>query len=349
MRPSRFSTGLVLLGGLWVMATALSAASLERAAELREAGRLEDAKAELESLLAGGAVGGEAAGALDLLAAVAIDAGDHVAARDLLLRLVEEHPESAEAADAVTKLKLLEALLGPAGEAEPASPPAPGAAPPPGSPVPPAQSPAQPPVPASPGSGPATSAAKPAAPEAAPAAPPASAPPSPSAAAAGSTAPPPATGTAPTAPVSPDPAPADAPPTSLVLLAGRGNPYDAALDAVARLTELLRGRGVEVENATGGIAVVEDSRFVQGQLLEAARQRRASSLVFLTLSTARQEVMLVECYEPGGALLWKERVTGGTGWTGRPYSTSGLNENLFQRLTRKLERRVGKPGLPVGG
>ena len=41
------------------------------------------------------------------------------------------------------------------------------------------------------------------------------------------------------------------------------------------------------------------------------------------------------------------KVSGGTGWKGRPYSKTGVTEALFERFMEKLEPKIGGPGLPV--
>jgi len=61
---------------------------------------------------------------------------------------------------------------------------------------------------------------------------------------------------------------------------------------------------------------------------------------------SRQKIAL-EVYSPDGSLLWKEKVSGGTGHTGRVYSKTGANEKLLERFFDKLAERVGGPGLPV--
>ena len=57
--------------------------------------------------------------------------------------------------------------------------------------------------------------------------------------------------------------------------------------------------------------------------------------------------VVAECFTPEGLLAWKKKVSGGTGWKGRPYSASGMNENLVDRMLGKLEGQVGDPCLPV--
>jgi hypothetical protein len=133
----------------------------------------------------------------------------------------------------------------------------------------------------------------------------------------------------------------------LVLVAGTGKPYDAAQHAVSELATYLIESGVKTELPTGGIPVVESAATSMMRLLDAVEERGAESLAFMRVNFATVEKIVVEVYSPDGALLWKERVSGGTGHTGRPYSKTGVNKNLLERFLNKLAKRVGGPGLPV--
>jgi hypothetical protein len=123
----------------------------------------------------------------------------------------------------------------------------------------------------------------------------------------------------------------------LVLVEGTVKPYDAAQHAVSELATYLIESGVQTELPTGGIPVVESASASMMRLLDAVEG----------VNFATVEKIVVEVYSPDGALLWKERVSGGTGHTGRPYSKTGVNKNLLERFLNKLAKRVGGPGLPV--
>ena len=106
---------------------------------------------------------------------------------------------------------------------------------------------------------------------------------------------------------------------------------------------------MDAESATtGGVAVVQDSDLVLAQLLEVVRERGAGSLIYMHARyNNAPEVVRYHLYLPDGSVLWTTKVTGGTGFTGEPYSKSGIKEKLFERSLKKLSKKVGGPGLPV--
>jgi hypothetical protein len=133
----------------------------------------------------------------------------------------------------------------------------------------------------------------------------------------------------------------------LVLVAGRGKPYDGVQEASNRILEYLVSAGVRAETATRGIPVVEESTLVQPALLHALQDKGGTSLLLITANFVSIQKIILECYSPEGALIWKEKIQGGTGVTGRPYSKTGINQTLVERILEKLAKRVGGPGLPV--
>lgn len=291
------------------MAGALEAASVDQAKIYIQNRDLAQAKQELAEVLASDTTDEEMAGALDLMAAIAVEELDYATASELWERLVTDYPERSEELGAATKLKLAQALLGQQ-EVERAPAPVVEA---PAAPVAAAPAPVEPSTEAAPEK---------------------SAPLPPS---------------TPASPPEPVPAGQLEPPRvpGLVLVAGTGKPYDAAQHAVAELATYLIESGVKTELPTGGIPVVENSATAFARLLDAVDDRGAESLAFMRANFATWEKIVVEVYTPDGALLWKERVTGGTGHTGRPYSKTGVNANLMERFLEKLAKRVGGPGLPV--
>lgn len=148
----------------------------------------------------------------------------------------------------------------------------------------------------------------------------------------------------PAAPVAPEQQPARA---NLVLVAGRGKPYDGAQRAAEVVIEHLQSRGVAAESATKGVPVVEKSTMVIPALLRHVEEEGANSLLLVTSNFESLAKVLVECYTPEGVLAWKKKVSGGTGWKGRPYSASGMNEALVDRALEKLDGQVGDPCLPI--
>jgi tetratricopeptide (TPR) repeat protein len=291
----------------FLMAGALHAASVDQAKTYLQNREVERARQELEEVLASDAADTEKAAALDLMASIAVEARDYATAADYWQRLLAAYPGRAEELGAATKLKLAEALIGQEA-AEKQREPAPEE---PTAPAPTMTEPEQP----SPGP-------------------------------AAETAPPtPAPTPVPQAVRAQEPAAPRVP--GLVLVAGTGKPYDAAQHAVAELATYLIENGVNTELPTGGIPVVESASTSMMRLLDAVEERGAESLVFMRVNFATVEKIVVELYSPDGALLWKVRVTGGTGHTGRPYSKTGVNENLMERFLEKFSKRVGGPGLPV--
>ena len=150
----------------------------------------------------------------------------------------------------------------------------------------------------------------------------------------------------------PKPAEAVSPPAAseasgLVLVVGRGRPYDAITETNDWVIRYLRERGVDAASATGGIPVVEESQMVLPFLLQKAQEDGAGSVLVIKADFARMQKIVMECYLPEGVSLWKVKVSGGTGRKGREYSKTGINEELVERFLGKLDPKVGGPGLPV--
>ncbi len=296
---------ITLFSMVSVVAALASAASLDEARRLYQAGSTEAALSEIDAVLDSEASDADKAQALDLLGTIAVDQGYLTMARDAWSRLLDEYPEAANTGDVGTKLQLVSALLETRGSAEAPE----GSA---EQEVAAAEEPAAP--------APSVVEKKP-------------------------------TPTAAEALESTEPRPAPAVASSRssgrVLIAGRGKPYDAVKGATDRIVASLREQGVDAESATGGIPVVEDSQMVLPMLLQKGQQESAGSVLLLTADYVTMQKMVLECYTPDGAKLWKLKVSGGTGWKGRPYSKTGITEELAERFMKKLEEKVGEPGLPV--
>jgi hypothetical protein len=82
-------------------------------------------------------------------------------------------------------------------------------------------------------------------------------------------------------------------------------------------------------------------------LLQKGQQEDAASVLLLTADYVSMQKMMLDCYLSEGTKLWKFKVSGGTGWKGRPYSQTGVTEALAERFLEKLGKKVGEPGLPV--
>jgi tetratricopeptide (TPR) repeat protein len=301
-------------------------ASLNEARRLHQEGSVQEALAEIEKILGSDALDADKAQALDLLGDIAVDQGYLAMAKQAWSRLLTDYPDFVESTDAQTKLSLVSALLG--AESDDRED---------GLPV----------------------AAEPVAPEKTPAPPPpvvkepemkmetAPAPPDPAEVVAVETEA--APDVEPTTTVAPPAAPPmkAADDSGLVLVAVQGKPHDAAQEASDRIVEYLRERGVDAVSATGGIPVVQKSDMVLPLLLQKGQEDGASSLLLLTAEFANMQKMALKCYLPEGAELWKLKVSGGTGTTGREWSKTGINYKLVERFEQKLEPRIGGPGLPV--
>lgn len=135
--------------------------------------------------------------------------------------------------------------------------------------------------------------------------------------------------------------------SGVVFVAARGKPHDAVREFSRRIVEFLREGGVDAESATGGIPVADDSKMVLPMLLQKGQQDSAGSVLYVTADFASMQKVAMDCYTPAGARLWKMKVSGGTGWKGRPYSVSGITEELAERFLEKLQKKIGEPGLPI--
>lgn len=292
-------------------------ASLDEARRLHQEGSTAEALAAIENLLSSGADVADKAAALDLLGTIAVDEGQLAMAKQAWSRLTAEHPEYAASHDTATKLRLVSALLMAEGQPAPApEPPAP-AEPASPTPVEPVAEPVAAPVPA----------------------------PQPSVTA---PAPTPAIETGEAAPAAPSAPAAPAPQASdRVLIAAKGRPHDAVRTLSDRIVAYLRERGVDAESATGGIPVVEDSKMVLPLLLQKGQAENAGSVLLLSADFVSMQKVNLDCYVPAGAKLWKIKVSGGTGWKGRPYTKTGITEELAERFMEKLDNKIGGPGLPV--
>lgn len=310
---------LILVVVTLIMALPAWSASLDEARQLHEGGKTQEALAMIESVLSSGAGEAEKAGALDLLGTIAVDKGQLGMAKQAWTRLAQDYPDYAGSHDTATKLSLVSALLKtedtlPATQEEPMEAPEPAPV------VAKKEAPQEPAVDSTSATAPAAAITEPdPAPEA-----------------------PPAAVTAPAAP-----APAATPASGVVLVAARGKPHDAVRELSDRIVEFLRGQGVDAQSATGGIPVVEDSKMVLPMLLQKGQQDSAGSVLLLTADFVSMQKVALDCYAAAGAKLWKVKVSGGTGWKGRPYTKSGVTEELAERFFEKLKNKVGEPGLPI--
>ena len=312
---------LILIVIAFVFSLPAWSASLEEARQLHEEGKTEEALAAIESLLSSGAAEAEKAAALDLLGTIAVDEGQLAMARQAWSRLVDEYPDYAKSNDTATKLSLVSALLK-TDEAPAVSDTTPVESVEEEQSVAPVvareqerDEPVDEPTPVPvPTASPPTSTPEPSAP---------------------------AEAAAPAASVAPSPS------SGRVLIAARGKPHDAVRQLSSRIVEHLREMGVDAESATGGIPVVEDSSMVLPMLLQKGQTEGVGSVLLLSANFVAMQKVALDCYTPTGAKIWKLKVSGGTGFTGRPYSKSGITEKLAERFMEKLDKKVGDPCLPA--
>lgn len=326
MRKRHFALAL----GLVVAVTSVAwSASLEKAKSLESQDQRDAAVEELDELLVSDAPAEEMAGALDLLGTIAVDEGDLQLAYQSWNRLVGEYPAFAKDLGATTKLSLVSSLMEAKGE------------------------PPSVPVKTVGDETPTARVAEPSSPAAAPAVAPTVAP----TPAQDSAAP---TKSAEAAPTSAKPAAADsastssssqrsepAPTSGTVLVAVSGKPYDAAVEAGEMVIAFLREQGVDAVSATEGIPVVRDASALIPVMVQRARDQGATSALLVDAEFPGRQKVSAQCYSPDGAQYWKTKVVGGTGWTGREFSKTGVNVELVERFKKKLTSLVGGPGLPV--
>jgi hypothetical protein len=312
----------VLILCLLAAATSLAwSASLEEAQSLESRGRRDAALEEIDDILTSDAPAEEMAGALDLLGTIAVDEGDLHLAYQSWSRLVGEYPDFAKALGATTKLSLVISLMEAKGESPTLQAEAPSKPGQESAAVTPQSSPAQ----ADRDDTPARTVAP--------------------------------TPTAASAPVQDQAAKTDSVPSSqrsepaptsgTVLVAVSGKPYDAAVEAGEMVITFLREQGVDAVSATEGIPVVRDASALVPVMVQRARDQGATSALLVDAEFPGRQKVSAQCYSPDGAQYWKTKVSGGTGWTGRDFSKSGVNVDLVERFNKKLTDLVGGPGLPV--
>jgi len=342
-RSAGASSAVLILTLILAAAAPLAAQDLETAQNLFADGELEGAKRMAAELLAGGLSGEEGIEALDILASVAIAEGDYETAVLRLRAILAAEPGATAARDAQGKLTLIGRLVG-----EPAA--APAAAEMPGSAAPapdsdaaaataPAAEPAAEEAPAEiPDAGrtdaemlaaaggadaPGPRAERPAAPEEAPA-------------------PRPSRIVLPETVTAPEPI---APLSGLVLLAGDGQPIEVIEEVVGLFAEHLAAAGVEAEVVPRTVWWRRGLDGALPDLLATARASEAASVLFIDMSFGYREKLKATCVGADGRELWRVGVSGGSGYTDhRPHDL--FNAELVERLYKKLDKRIGGPGLP---
>ncbi len=149
---------------------------------------------------------------------------------------------------------------------------------------------------------------------------------------------------APAVPTDPVPKAAAATPAvtaSGVLVGAFGTPFEAAEEAGLQVQGFLSSRGIASDfEATPGQAL-RGRDAVVGYLLTRVRDLGRSKLILVGSRWGFREFVEVEGYSPDGALLWREKVTGG-----RALRSEKVKTNLMGRLWPKLEPHVGPDSAP---
>ena len=107
-----------------------------------------------------------------------------------------------------------------------------------------------------------------------------------------------------------------------------------------------QGRAHALNLRDSGFTVVVGAR-ANGASWQRARDQGAASALLVDAEFPGRQKVSAQCYSPDGAQYWKTKVSGGTGWTGRDFSKTGVNVDLVERFKKKLTDLVGGPGLPV--
>jgi tetratricopeptide (TPR) repeat protein len=132
-----------------------------------------------------------------------------------------------------------------------------------------------------------------------------------------------------------------------VLVAGSAPEAPEYADqAVLEFMNVLASGGVRAQDAFAGrVATPGMSRieaFSLPNLLSYAKKTGAASILYVFLHFQGMEDMRVECYAPDGRKLWSERVVASLG-----LGPSGMTAGFIRRMTPKILRHVGQPGLPI--
>jgi hypothetical protein len=281
---------------LALIAGRLPATPIQEALALIDAGRLDEARAQLGAVVDGSGPVAERADALELLGDVEVWADDLGAARGIWRRVVEEFPGSAAASYSRTKLRLVAESLGAEERAvaapqgadwvQGASEDSPAASPATAAPAPPATEPE----------------------------------PQPSQAAYTA-------------------APAAVPGLQLgtLLLAGDGTPPEAIEPVLALVLDHLRTAGVVAEIPSQTLWWRREWKGAEPALLDAAA---GNGVLWLDFRFGHRELITAQCFDGRGEELWREKVSGGTGFSDhRPLDS--YNADLVERLLAKLDHRLG--------
>lgn len=124
---------------------------------------------------------------------------------------------------------------------------------------------------------------------------------------------------------------------AIVAIAGTGGEADWQ-NVVEGLTQYLESAGVHVKQVD---AAGKTARLLAEQLTQSG----AESLLYVTVKMGTGSIRdkgTLACYDPAGNQLWAEEISGGI------FRGSGQRavKDMINRMKKRLEKRVGGPGLP---
>ena len=128
-----------------------------------------------------------------------------------------------------------------------------------------------------------------------------------------------------------------------VLVGSVGKPFDLAEKAGLQVFDYLEQNNVAAIFQPTASEALRGSDAVVVYLLSRARESGAEGLIVVRSRWGFREFVTVESFSAEGSSLWREKITGGTA-----HRSEEVTDSLMQKLWRKLDKRLGGPGLPVG-
>jgi hypothetical protein len=116
--------------------------------------------------------------------------------------------------------------------------------------------------------------------------------------------------------------------------------------AALEFINYLASRGVRAKNAFAGrlsdATLGRSAEVALPNLMSRAVETKASAVLYVYIHFRGMENMRVECYSPDGRKLWQEKVSASLG-----LSPAGMTDSFVRRMKGRLEKHIGKPGLPI--
>jgi hypothetical protein len=104
--------------------------------------------------------------------------------------------------------------------------------------------------------------------------------------------------------------------------------------------------GVRVANRGTAVRAVTDDSVSIPSLLEVVRRQGSDSLLYVTVERSGMNIRRVRlrCFDAEGNLHWEDNASNARLLFGNEESSARY---VMKQLKKKLETRVGKPGLPL--